>query len=109
MEKIANLGLTSLKNNDTIYMENVITLLSNPAVLATLKVLSPEVAIGVDLVLAISKGLIQEQNPLLSIIDKKLTLILKELTDNPSLYRKHELEIRALQLLEIAAEWNKIK
>lgn len=92
-------------------MDKVTALLKNPVVRTGLKIASPELAIGVEVALALVQSM-QPRKPditeLLKIIDKKLASILEQLSEEQPLHYKRELEIRAHQLLEIIVEWNKI-
>ena len=90
-------------------MNEVLTILSNPLILQGLKIASPSVCLGVDVALAIINNKTKPSvAALLSVIDKQLALILKELSSVKSAYRKQELEIRAHTLLNILHEWDKI-
>lgn len=93
-------------------MDRVTELLSNPTIRAGLSAVSPSIGLGVEAALVVISSLRRKPGvaELLDIIDAKLAKILKEIaTGNPPHFYKRELEIRALQLLEIVMEWEKVR
>jgi hypothetical protein len=93
-------------------VEKVTDILNDPIVRAGLAVASPEVALGIELVLGVTEALFGPKPPtvsmLLAVIDKQLADLLSELATNPSHLRKKELEIRTHELLRLLNNWGKI-
>lgn len=93
-------------------MDKVTELLSNPVIRAGLNAASPSLGVGIEAALLVVSSLRRKPgvNELLGIIDTKLASILRELaTGKQPFFYQRELEIRALQLLEIVVEWEKTK
>lgn len=95
-------------------MDEVAKILSSPAVRAGLKVVAPEIGLGVDLAITIVKGLFgsgrkPKAESLVAVLDKQLAGLLKELATTKSKLRQQELEIRIHALLGIILEWDKLK
>ena len=95
-------------------MDEVAKILGNPAVRAGLKVVAPEIGLGLDLAVTIVNGLFGSRRKpkvekLVAVMDKQLAGYLKELTTTKSKLRQQELEIRIHTLLGIILEWDKLK
>lgn len=86
-------------------------ILRNPILRTGLKAVAPEVALGVNLIMAI-RGTVLERDPsiadLLQVIDRNLAETLEILATTESAHVRKEHEIRAHTLLDILNEWSKI-
>lgn len=95
-------------------MEAVQKILQNPLVLNGLKMVAPEVALGVDLAMTVVSGIFgsRKRKPsavkLLAAIDKRLAQVIKDLATTKSKYYRRECEIRAHELLGVLNEWDKL-
>ena len=93
-------------------MQEVQKLLSNPVFQLGLKAVAPEIAIGLDLIIAATSAFMgmgdDGVDMLLSVIDERLAEVLKELATTKSKHRRREYEVRAHELLGILNEWEKI-
>lgn len=95
-------------------MDEVQKVLNNPLVRNGLKVVAPEIGLGVDLAMTVVGGLFgsRRRKPsaqqLLAVIDKQLAGILKDLATTESKHYRRECEIRAHALLGVLMEWDKI-
>lgn len=89
-------------------LSNVQSVLSNPVLRQSLKIIAPEVSIALEIV----NSLFLKQEPIASdvlrIIDLRLADLLKQLTITKSELLRSELEIRIHELLGILNAWNKI-
>jgi hypothetical protein len=80
-------------------MEEVQQIIANPIIRQGLKVVAPELALGVDLVLTIFGSKRKRQPSLLPLVDKRLAFLLKEIATTKSALYRQECEIRAHELL----------
>lgn len=82
-----------------------------PAVQAGLKLLSPKIGIGIDLVVAILSGPEPEkkQQDVFKVIDRQIASLLLELSkpQTDTFAYRHELEVRIHTLLGVIFEWDK--
>lgn len=95
-------------------MDEVAKILSSPAVRAGLKVVAPEIGLGLDLAMTIVHGLFRARRKpkiedLLAAMDKQLASLIAELAVTKSRFRQQELEIRIHTLLGVILEWDKLK
>lgn len=90
-------------------MDEIVKVLNMPAVQAGLKLLSPKIGIGVDLVVAILSGLEPEkkQRDVFKVIDRQIASLLLELSKPQTDAYRRELEIRIHTLLGVIFEWDK--
>ena len=91
-------------------MQEIQKLLSNPLIRHGLKVVAPELAIGIDLVSSFFSATAWEPSveDMLAVIDKRLAVILEGIATTTSKRKRRRLEIRAHELLGILNEWEKI-
>ena len=93
-------------------MEEVRKILQNPIVRNGLRIVAPEIGVGIDLVLLVADVLFASNEPgvqqLLAVIDRQLAGILEQLVEVRTEAQKQELEIRAHTLLGILNDWGKI-
>jgi len=98
----------------TDVLNNVQSVLNNPIVRQGLMIAAPEIALGIDLVVTITKGLFgsRKHSPsaleLITIIDKRLAELLQQLATTKSRIMRSELEIRVHELLGILNSISKI-
>jgi hypothetical protein len=89
-------------------LNEVKKILSNPIVKTGLRVVAPELVIGVDLALSVADGLFKSKpstETLVSVVDKRLAEMLSEIATTESKHYRRECEIRAHELLFILNEW----
>ena len=98
-------------------MKEVQNILSNPLLKQGLKLVAPEIAIGIDLVVTAYNALLggEKRIPyakhllaLTTVIDKRLAVLLEDLATTKSKARRRRCEIRIHELLGILNEWEKI-
>ncbi len=89
-------------------MDEVNKILSNPIVSGGLKIVAPQIALGIELIRSLfSSSSKPSLKQLLSAIDSQLASLLKELATTKSKFRRQELEIRIHTILSILNEWDK--
>ncbi len=89
-------------------MEELNKILANPIVSTSLKAVAPEIGLAIAVVQSIFGARHKPKlENLLSIIDKQLAAMIKELATTKSRPRQQELEIRIHTLLGIIIEWDK--
>jgi len=94
-------------------MDEIQKLLNNPVIKNGLRIASPEIALGVEILSAVGSGLFQgkktpKATELLAVIDKRLAKVLNDLATTESRYYRRECETRAHELLGILNEWEKL-
>lgn len=93
-------------------MKEVQNILNNPLLKQSLKLVAPEVFLGLDLLTVIGSSFFSSDPPpakdLVAIIDKRLAAILKDLATTRSVLDRRRCEVRAHELLGILNEWEKI-
>lgn len=91
-------------------MDEVQKLLNNPVLRQGLKIVAPEIGLGVDLVVGLFGAAKKEHSAkqLMSVIDKELAKVLEDLATTESRHYRRECEIRAHTLLGVLMEWDKI-
>lgn len=95
-------------------MDAVKNVMSNPVVKQGLKIVAPELVLGVNLAVDLVGPLFRKKKKtpsatkLLAVIDKELAKVLETLGTTQSRGRQRECEIRAHTLLGVLNEWEKI-
>ena len=91
----------------TDVLSNVQAVLNNPLVKQGIRVASPEVALGLEIIEGLFAKPMREASEVLKVIDKRLAELLKQLAESKSKLAIRELEVRIHELLEILNEWSK--
>lgn len=92
-------------------MKEVQNILNNPLLKQSLRLVAPEVFLGLELLTAIGSNLFTRTpsvEELVAVIDKRLAVILQDLATTKSQSRRRQCEVRAHELLGILNEWEKI-
>lgn len=92
-------------------MDEVKKLLQDPLILQGLRIVAPEIAIGIDLVSSVF-GISRRRRSaeqVLAIVDKRLAEALRELATTKSKFRRNECEIRAHELLGVLNDWQRVR
>jgi len=96
-------------------MDAVTKILSNPVLRQSLKILVPQVALGVDLAVTLVGAYLKTRKrkasieKLLKAIDTRLAVVLERLATTESKGVRQECEVRAHELLGVLNEWHKNK
>jgi hypothetical protein len=95
-------------------VDEVAKILSSPAIKAGLKVVAPEIGLGLDLAVTIVSGIFKARHKpkieeLLAVMDRQLAKLIGELAVTKSRPRQQELEVRIHALLGVILEWDKLK
>jgi len=95
-------------------LKNVEAVLGNPVVSMGLKMVAPQLAVGVDLLMSAVDGLFSSRRAskklknLSQAVDGRLAHLLEEIATTKSKHYRRECEIRAHEILHMLHEWEQI-
>lgn len=95
-------------------MRAVRDILNDPVLRHSLKIVAPELTLGVELAVALVDKFLenrkksQSAKALVNLIDNRLAKVLRDLATSDSVHYRRECEIRAHELLGILNAWDKM-